>query len=139
MSDLAKLTDDQLSKIGVQKIKHRLAIMDEVKARRCALTGTITLSATGAAAKEWPRSLGRYEATGEEHEGAPVFSDGDGRYLYRYSDGTWRADSAIGGRGVYRSVGTADCPARNSQWLFSDYPDWHSGDITAKCSVHVLT
>ena len=136
MSDLAKITDDQLSKIGVQKIKHRLVIMDEVKSRTCALTGTITLSATGAAATCRPWYLGSYEATGEEEEGAPVYRDSDGRYLYRHSDGTWRADDVIGGPGVIRSVDTAPCPASIRRWQYRDYPDWRSGDITAQCSVH---
>ena len=75
ISDLAKITDDQLSKIGVQKIKHRFHIMDEVKARTCALTGTITLSDSGVAARRRSECLGRYVATGEEHEGAPVYRD----------------------------------------------------------------
>ena len=33
LSDVAKLTDDQLRKIGVLKIKHGLAIIEEAKAR----------------------------------------------------------------------------------------------------------
>ena len=136
MSDLAKITDDQLSKIGVQKIKHRLVIIDEVKSRACALTGTITLSATGAAATCRPWYLGSYEATGEEEEGSAVYRDSDGRYLYRHSDGTWRADDVIGGPGVIRSVDTAPCPASIRRWQYRDYPDWRSGDITAQCSVH---
>ena len=53
MSDLARFTDDHLKKIGVQKMKHRIAILDEVKARipdvsnnsKC--TGSITLSTYG--------------------------------------------------------------------------------------------
>ena len=91
ISDLAKLTDDQLSKIGVKKIKHRLAIIEEAKARTCALTGTITLSASRAAARRRSECLGRYVATGEEHEGAPVYRNSGDYILYRYSDGTWRA------------------------------------------------
>ena len=141
MSDLAKITDDQLSKIGVRKIKHRLAIIDEVKARTCALTGIITLSATGAAAKRWPSFLGRYLATGEEHQGAPVYRKSDGGYLSRYRNGTWHAGWGIGGHGGgYKGVDTtADCPARVRQWQYYHSYDGgssQSGDITAKCSVH---
>ena len=123
--------------MGIQKIKHRLAIIDEVKARTCALTGTITLSDSGAAARRRSECLGRYVATGEEHEGAAVYRNSGDYILYRHSDGTWRASQhGIGWFSVLSSVDRAQCPASISQWQYCDYPDWQSGDITAKCSVH---
>merc|ERR1711952_177448 len=97
----------------------------------------ITLSATGAPAK-WSNNLGHYVATGEVYQEAPVYKNSEGVYLYRYSDGTWRVDVKIGSYGVYKSVGTgtAGCPASISQWQYWDGISWHSGDISAKCSVH---
>ena len=104
---------------------------------------SVTLSATGAPAKIYPEYLGSYEATGEEHEGAPVYRNSNGDHLYKYSDGTWRADYyKIGGDGVYKSVDTdAECPASISQWQYWDYDyhsgaptDWRSGDITVECN-----
>ena len=94
-------------------------------------------SATGAAAK-WSNNLGHYVATGEVYQEAAVFRNSEGVYLYRYSDGAWRADVKIGSYGVYKSVGTgtAGCPARVSQWQYWDGISWHSGDISAQCSVH---
>ena len=134
------ITDDQLSKIGVQKIKHRLAIIDEVKARTCASTGTITMSASGAAARRRSECLGRYVATGEEHEGAVVYRNSDGYILYRYSYGTWRASQhGIGWFSVLSSVDRAQCPASIRQWQYRPSytvtaPAWQSGDITVRCS-----
>ena len=139
MSDLAKLSKDDLKDIGVLKMKHRLAIIDEVTrmldaTSKC--TGTITLSATGAAAKKWSGYHGSYEATGEENDGAAVYRKSEGRYLYRWSDGTWRAGVGIGWSGYIKSVGTAPCPASIRQWEYHDGEYWQSGDITAQCSVH---
>ena len=136
---------------AIQNVEERTNIRDkEVSAieKKSALTskkctGTITLSATGKAAWNRPWCLGSYEATEEEHEGAPVYrksGKSDDYYLYRRSDGTWRADWKIGGRGGIKSVDTtADCPARVSQWQYYDHPYdgvWRSGDITVQCSVH---
>ena len=139
MSDLAKLSKDDLKDIGVLKMKHRLAIIDEVTrmldaTSKC--TGTITLSATGAAAKKWSGYHGSYEATGEENDGVAVYRKSEGRYLYRWSDGTWRAGVGIGWSGYIKSVGTAPCPASIRQWEYHDGEYWQSGDITAQCSVH---
>ena len=95
---------------------------------------SVTVSATGAAADIYPDYLGRYVATGREHEGSPVFRNSDNKYLYRHSDDTWRASYVIGGYGYYKSVDTtAECPASISQWQYLD-GDWHSGSITVKCN-----
>ena len=98
---------------------------------------SLKLSATGAAAEKYPFYLGSYEATGEEHKGAPVYRNSEDRYLYIYRDGTWRASYKIGYSGGYKSVDTtAQCPTSISQWQDWDDGDWRSGDITAQCSVH---
>ena len=138
MSDLAKLSKDDLKEIGVQKMKDRNAIIEEVArmldAKPC---GVITLSATGAAARIHPKYLGSYEATGGEYYGAPIYRNGDGYYLYRHSDGTWHANNSIAAYGAYRSVDNAQCPARVRQWQYAAGPSgYHSGDIKAQCSVH---
>ena len=79
-----------------------------------------------------------YEATEEEHEGAPLYRQRNsrGEYLYRYSDGTWRVGLKIGDSGLVKSVGTAQCPANISQWEFWADPNWFSSDglITVECN-----
>ena len=130
------------SKCFIKKFTTETNVVDMSDAvRSCYCFGrkakSITLSATGAAAKKWPQFLGSYEATGEEEDGAPVFRKSDGYYLYRRKDGTWRAGYEIGYSGAYRSVDTAaECPASISQWQYRDHGVWRSGDITAQCSVH---
>ena len=139
MSDLAKLSKDDLKEIGVQKMKDRNAIIEEVARMRDAKPcGVITLSATGEAARIHPAYLGRYEATGEECQGSPVYRNSDGYYLYRHSDGTWNTNNSIGDYGAYRSVDSnAECPARVSQWQYAAGPSgYNPGDIRAQCSVH---
>ena len=138
ISDLTKITNDQLMKIGVQKIKHRLAITEEVArildaASKC--TGTITLHASGAAAEIWSECLGSFEAIEEKYQGAAVYRNNKGKYLYRESDGTWRVTFQLGDD-CFKSVDTtALCPASISQWRYMHY-GWYTGDITAQCSVH---
>ena len=79
--------------------------------------GPITLRLTGAAAKEWPLDQGEYHLTDQEHNGAPVYRNSHGRYLYTYGDGTWRADYEIGTSGYIRCVDTgAACPGAVTQW-----------------------
>ena len=63
----------------------------------------MALSFSSAAAK-WSNNLGHYVATGEVYQEAAVYRNNEGVYLYRYSDGTWRADVKIGSFGVYKSV-----------------------------------
>ena len=96
------------------------------------------------AAGRWFRdSVGTYEATGEKHEGAPVYKNSNGKYVYRHSDGIWHNNSVVGGHsptdGGWRSVDTsAKCPATVSQWEYHNYYAGHyiSGDITVKCGQH---
>ena len=97
----------------------------------------MTLSATRLAAENDEKYLGRYEATGEENEGAPVYENSHGQYLSRWSDGTWHTglQGSIGVQ-VMKSVGTAECPASNSQWQYYVNGGWRSSDITAECNGH---
>ena len=78
----------------------------------------------------------KYEATEEEHEGAPVYRDSDDNFLYRHSDGTWRVGPEINYITLLKSVDTtAECPANISQWQYApDEDGWQSGDITIKCN-----
>ena len=117
---------------------------------------SVTLSATGEGSglglgekqKEWPSYLGKYEATAKKQEGAPVFKNSNGRYLYRVSGGSWRANpeigsSEMGSHGFIRSMGssaTAECPTTISQdqwsWKYDDEGEgnYQSSDITVKCN-----
>ena len=54
----------------VRERKKKVSATEKKSKSKC--TGTITLSATGAAPRWWPGLLGRYEATGRKHEGAAV-------------------------------------------------------------------
>ena len=91
------------------------------------------LIATGGAAEKWPYLVDRqyrYKATGEVREGAPVYRNSDDKYLFRHSDGTWRAGPRKGGNGIIRSVDTITCPTGRSQWEYQDGPGiWRSADI----------
>ena len=99
---------------------------------------SVTLSSTGAAAKERPSYLGTYEATEEKHHGEAIYRNFHDMTLYRESDGTWQASSfgtSGSGFGNIESVGTAECPENISQWVWQYRDgDWQHGDITAKCS-----
>ena len=97
---------------------------------------SVTLSAFGGAGVQGSNLdyLGSYEATGQKYEGAPVYSKSDDTYLFRHSDGTWRAGSEIGFSSAYMSVDTAQCPASNSQWQYATIDGWRSGDITVECN-----
>ena len=112
-----------------------------------ALMCSITLSTTGtgAAAEGWASFLGRFVATGEVYQEAQVYRNSVGMYLYRHSDGTWRAGykiGAVGGIGfeIMSVDTTAECPASISQWQYkATGVSWcYFGDITVKCSVHTL-
>ena len=99
--------------------------------------GSVTLSATGAAAEKNEKYLGRYEALGEEHQGAPVYRNSNERLLYRYSDGSWLAgipDGRGGWCNIIKSVDTAACPDRVSQWQYYHDVALVPGDITVNCS-----
>ena len=65
--------------------------------------------------------------------GAAVYRNSHDKYLYRFSDGTWRTGPRIGYDGVIKSVDTAECPDSISQWQYWADGNWRSGDITVKC------
>ena len=46
-------------------------------------SGSIALGATGAAAAKWAQYLGQYKPTQQKHEGAPVYQNQNGKYLYQ--------------------------------------------------------
>ena len=116
-------------------LKHEHELVNIVCEFPC--PGPITLRLTGAAAKEWPLDQGEYHLTDQEHNGAPVYRNSHGRYLYTYGDGTWRADYEIGTSGYIRSVETgAACPAAVSQWHWLYRGKWKSGDIAATCKAN---
>ena len=103
---------------------------------------TVRFYAYGEAAELQEASLGHYAVTEEEHEGAAVYKNGDGKYLYKHDDGTWCAGTWIGGSGLVRSGTTAGaaspCPAGfSSNWHYYE-GEWKSGDIMVNCSVHTF-
>merc|ERR1712038_998002 len=135
---------EQNSKIFCKRFTKKTNVVDMSDA---ALMCSITLSAsgTGAAAEGLASFLGRFVATGEVYQEAPVYRNSVGMYLYRHSDGTWRAGykiGAVGGIGfeIMSVDTTAECPASISQWQYkATGVSWcYFGDITVKCSVHTL-
>ena len=122
----------------IMKFKTETEIVEMASARPFC-TGTITLRAAGAAAM-WPRCLGDYVSTGEEYHGAAVFRNSEGRCLYAYKDGSWRAGIGMGssyGGGIMKSVEThVACPGTIKNWQCRKYvtDSWEPGEITASCS-----
>ena len=97
-------------------------------------SGSITLGATGAAAAKWGQYLGQYKPTQQKHEGAPVFQNQNGKYLYHHTKGQWRTNNVINKRGVFKSEGSRKvaCVSPKSKWYFWD-EKWRRGDIKVLC------
>ena len=83
----------------------------------------------------WPQYIGQYKATEEEHEGAPVFHNGNGKYLYHHKKGQWRINNVINERGVFKGVHSREslCLSPNLTWYFWDNEEWQSGNIMVSC------
>ena len=105
----------------------------ESTAPRCC-PGPLTLSGSGAAAEKWSKYLGQYKPTGEQHEGAEVFRNKDGNYLYHHKRGQWRTNNVINDRGVLKGVnrGKGECVSPDSKWFYWD-KKWRRGKIEVSC------
>ena len=105
----------------------------ESTAPRCC-PGPLTLSGSGAAAEKWSKYLGQYKPTGEQHEGAEVFRNKDGNYLYHHKQGQWRTNNVINDRGVLKGVnrGKGECVSPDSKWYYWD-KKWRRGKIEVSC------
>ena len=96
---------------------------------------TVTVSATGLPWVMWPSRLGDYNVIEKEHMGRPVYSDGDGRYLYA-TGGGWEVSRIVGDSyAVMRSTSAAPSPILCQQWQYLDsyYGNsgpWKDGNIT---------
>ena len=97
-------------------------------------SGSITLGATGAAAAKWAQYLGQYKPTQQKHQGAPVYQNQNGKYLYQLKKGQWRINNVINERGVFKGVNSrkAACVSPKSKWYFWD-EEWKRGDIKVSC------
>ena len=97
-------------------------------------SGSITLGATGAAAAKWAQYLGQYKPTKQMNQGAPVYQNQNGKYLYHHTKGQWRTNNIINKRGVFKSEGSrkAVCVSPKSKWYFWD-EEWRKGDIKVSC------
>ena len=96
--------------------------------------GPLTLSGSGAAADKWSKYLGQYKPTGEQHEGAEVFRNKNGNYLYHHKRGQWRTNNVINDRGVLKGVnrGKGECVSPDSKWYYWD-KKWRRGKIEVSC------
>ena len=97
-------------------------------------SGPITLGATGAAAAKWAQYLGQYKPTKQKHQGAHVYQNQKGKYLYHHTKGQWRTNNVINDRGVFKGVnsGKDSCLSPKSKWYFWD-EEWKKGDIKVLC------
>ena len=97
-------------------------------------SGPISLGATGAAAAKWAQYLGQYKPTKQKHEGAPVYQNQNGKYLYHHTKGQWRTNNVVNKRGVFKGVNSrkAACVSPKSKWYFWD-EKWRRGDIKVSC------
>ena len=96
--------------------------------------GSIALGDTGAAAAKWAQYLGQYKPTKQKHEGAPVYQNQNGKYLYQLKKGQWRINNVINERGVFKGEGSKKdaCVSTKSKWYFWD-EKWRRGDIKVLC------
>ena len=97
-------------------------------------SGSISLGATGAAAAKWAQYLGQYKPTQQKHQGAPVYQNQNGKYLYQLKKGQWRINNVINDRGVFKGINSRKdlCLSPNSKWYFWN-EEWTKGDIKVSC------
>ena len=99
--------------------------------------GSVTLEAGGDVEAVWPRYLGEYQPTEEEHNGARVYVNSEGLLLYVTDKGDWSANTVINNRGVFRGTDTGNrsepCVATVAEWRYWDEDQWTPADITASC------
>ena len=97
-------------------------------------SGSIALGDTGAAAAKWAQYLGQYKPTQQKHEGAPVYQNQNGKYLYQLKKGQWRINNVVNKRGVFKGVNSRkdSCVSPKSKWYFWD-EEWKRGDIKVSC------
>ena len=104
--------------------------------------GSVTLEAGGDVEAVWPRYLGEYQPTEEEHNGARVYVNSEGLLLYVTDKGDWSANTVINNRGVLRGANSENasvpCLDTVAEWKYWDekYQKWDSGDISTTCGEH---
>ena len=85
----------------------------------------------------WPQYLGEYQPKDEEHNGAQVYVNSAGLFLYVNDNGDWSANTIINDRGVLRgdNQGTVPCLASVTQWRHWDdkHEKWEPSDISVTC------
>ena len=98
-------------------------------------SGSIALGDTGAAAAKWAQYLGQYKPTKQKHQGAPVYQNQNGKFLYHYRRVQWRINNVMNERGVFKGVNNRKndaCVSPKSKWYFWD-EEWKRGDIKVSC------
>ena len=114
------------------------------------LCGTITISATGEAARVRGGFMGQFQPTGQFSAGRQVFHFQEtGGYLTVYPDfGVWGVSDSVNSTaaGVRSGCAPGLCPAlaraavsdrhKIKSWQYAFNGNMHDGSITVKCSVH---
>ena len=98
--------------------------------------GSITLEASAAVVKKWPKYFGRYNPTGKRYHRALVYINQHGLFLFVNSKGAWSANQVVNERGVLRGTGSSrvgNCVASVTDWNLWDKHEWRSANITVSC------
>lgn len=81
--------------------------------------GPFTLTATGWAGRVWPKYLGDYSLSEEEHRGRPEYRNSYGSHLYSLENGCWGVYEIVGDSVPdMRSTSPAPCPALCQHWEY---------------------
>lgn len=120
------------------KYKTRADIKSESEEVVLELYVILTLRATGEARERWPKFLGDYILTKEQHNGRPVYGKINGLHLFSQEDGTWAASWIVGASyPVMRSTTAAVKPGVCQHWQYMDYDDkYKPGDITVMSNIY---
>ena len=98
------------------------------------LCDSLTVSASGPAAREQSLSLGEFSRTEMWWNGKPVFRNRYGQLL-RQSGKGWDVGPNLGKAGLRGSM-AYHCPGSEEKWTYWDVSQWKPASVTIDCKVH---
>ena len=131
MEDVMKLSNEDLKDIGVDRLKHRKLIKEEIERMKTHLS--VVISSTGKAALRQRGMLGQYEYDGDNGYYVQTSTEGDSEhytpvYLYPDEDDKWWV-----GPSPDRKAGWLHNPTKSKTLpKFQSDNDWLCWDDTAK-------
>ena len=99
------------------------------------MSDNISISATGAAARECPKSFGQFTKLDRWFNGRPLFVNNKGQYLHVSNGGYWFVSSELNEPGIC-SKGAPLCPGDAKNWTYWDGSKHNPASITIKCGTH---